>query len=87
MAVDVQLFGFKLPKHKADACTHLGPLGLGSPVTKGLWGRDFGVAGSATEALPAGSVRLYWPTQGSGRINHRADRGAYDEVRKVCEAG
>ena len=41
---------------------------------------------SATEALLAGFVRLYWPDQGCGRINGKADRGGYDEVRIVCDA-
>jgi hypothetical protein len=76
----------ELPKHIADECAHLGPLGLGTPVTKGLWGRDFGVVKRATEALVAGFVRLYWPNQGSGRINRKADRGGYEKVRTVCDA-
>jgi len=46
-------------KHKDDGYAHLGQLGLGTPVAKGLWGRDFGVLGSATQALLAGFVRLY----------------------------
>jgi len=45
------------------------------------------VVRSATEALLAGFVRLYWPDQGCGRINNRkADRGGCDEVRTVCDA-
>lgn len=77
---------FGLSKPKAEDCAHLGPLGLRTPVTKVLWGRDFGVVRSVSEALLASFVRLDWPDQRVGRINRKAERGGYDEVRKVCHA-
>jgi hypothetical protein len=62
-------FSFETVENRVGDYTQPGPLGLGSTVTKGLWGRDFGVLRCATEALLAGFVRLYWPDQRSGRIN------------------
>ena len=39
-AGDAGLFVFQTVKHNAVDAAHLGPLGLGTPVTKGLWGWD-----------------------------------------------
>src|ERR1700740_3730583 len=81
---DAQLFGIGIVRNgKADDCANLGPSGLGIPVAKGPWGRDFGVVRSVTEALSAGFVRLYGPDQEGGRIKCTAVRGGHDEVRNA----
>jgi hypothetical protein len=71
----------------SEARLGLGSLDLATPVPKGLWGWDLGVARRRPMHFRPVSFGSTGPGRACGQINVSADRGGYDDVGTACHAG